>query len=262
MVWCCRLLAVELEEAHSLVGQLNELEKEPVEVIREYLDEIAEVRRKELEKQELEEGFKRKQLAMAPVSAAQMGAELLKMTSEDEARILSEAEGSRFTIDDVSLNCFTTQSKVRKFCVALVEFRGRCAVPGFGVIHINVKTIMLLVVIFNSLVIAAEGPPGYVHASKKFAVLLVVGDQMCLLAYMGEAAMKIIAYGFVLTPNAYLLDPWNRLDFFVVLVSVLDLFVMLLGLESGWTSSFKLLRILRPIKLLNVRPPQRLRLVP
>ena len=69
--------------------------------------------------------------------------------------------------------------------------------------------------------------------------------------------MKCIAYGFVLTPNAYLLDPWNRLDFFVVLVSVLDLFVMLLGLESGWTSSFKLLRILRPIKLLNVRPPQR-----
>ena len=149
-----------------------------MEVKRAYLDDVAEERRLELETQEVEEGFKRKQAATAPISAAQMGAELLKMSSVDEARILSEAEGSRFTIDDVSLNCFTSQSKVRKMCTAIVEFRGRCTIPLFGDIHINLKTTMLVVVMFNSLVIAAEGPPGYVHESKEFAVLFVAGFEL------------------------------------------------------------------------------------
>lgn len=34
--------------------------------------------------------------------------------------------------------------------------------------------------------------------------------------------MKMIAFGFVLTPHSYLRDGWSLLDFFIVMTSLLD----------------------------------------
>ena len=51
----------------------------------------------------------------------------------------------------------------------------------------------------------------------------------------------------MLTPKAYLLNGWNRLDFLVVVVSTIDLIVTYLHIEAGWAAAFKLLRILRSV---------------
>jgi hypothetical protein len=67
-----------------------------------------------------------------------------------------------------------------------------------------------------------------------------------------ECVLKILAMGFVLHPNSYLRDSWNRLDFFVVLISILD---FLPGLNDY--SSLKVLRtlrILRPLRSINKVP--------
>jgi hypothetical protein len=37
-----------------------------------------------------------------------------------------------------------------------------------------------------------------------------------------ECILKIVGMGFVIHENSYLRDSWNRLDFFVVAVSILD----------------------------------------
>ena len=39
-----------------------------------------------------------------------------------------------------------------------------------------------------------------------------------LVIFTGEAIIKIIAYGFVMHPGAYLRNGWNILDFVIVLV--------------------------------------------
>ena len=42
--------------------------------------------------------------------------------------------------------------------------------------------------------------------------------------FIMEMMLKIVAYGFACTPNAYLKSGWNILDFIIVMISILGLF--------------------------------------
>jgi hypothetical protein len=37
--------------------------------------------------------------------------------------------------------------------------------------------------------------------------------------------IKIVVMGFVMSKRAYLKDGWNRLDFFIVIVGIVDLII-------------------------------------
>ena len=45
-----------------------------------------------------------------------------------------------------------------------------------------------------------------------------VAESVFVIIYLIEAVVKIIAYGFILHPSAYLRNGWNILDFVVVVV--------------------------------------------
>jgi hypothetical protein len=66
---------------------------------------------------------------------------------------------------------------------------------------------------------------------------------------MFEATAKIIGMGFVMHKQGYLRDYWNWLDFFVVVVSVLDFFPDLTQYKS--LKVLRTLRILRPLRSIN-----------
>jgi hypothetical protein len=68
--------------------------------------------------------------------------------------------------------------------------------------------------------------------------------------FFAECVLKIIGMGFVWHKNAYLrIDAWNKLDFFVVLISIMD-FVP--GLEKySALKILRTLRILRPLRSIN-----------
>ena len=55
--------------------------------------------------------------------------------------------------------------------------------------------------------------------------------------------------GFVLEANSYLRDPWNVLDFIVVLVGWAGTF-----LDGGNISAVRTIRILRPLRTINSIP--------
>ena len=65
-----------------------------------------------------------------------------------------------------------------------------------------------------------------------------------------ECALKVIGMGFVMEPGSYLRDPWNCLDFAVVVTSAIDLIA---GAGAG-LSGLRTLRILRPLKSVNKVP--------
>jgi hypothetical protein len=70
--------------------------------------------------------------------------------------------------------------------------------------------------------------------------------------FLIECIVKIIAMGCFVHKKSYLRDAWNWLDFFVVLVSLLDFFPAL-----NQYSSLKVLRtarILRPLRSINKVP--------
>ena len=43
-------------------------------------------------------------------------------------------------------------------------------------------------------------------------------EYVFLVVFTLEAVMKVVAYGFVLHPGAYLTNGWNILDFIIVVV--------------------------------------------
>ena len=68
-----------------------------------------------------------------------------------------------------------------------------------------------------------------------------------------EFILKIISFGFVLEKNSYLRDPWNWIDFFVVITGLISLIP---GIYSNLNSLrvFRLIRTLKTIKMFpNVR---------
>ena len=48
-------------------------------------------------------------------------------------------------------------------------------------------------------------------------------EYIFLVIFTAECAMKIIAYGFLLHPGAYLRNGWNLLDFIIVLIGLVSI---------------------------------------
>ena len=68
--------------------------------------------------------------------------------------------------------------------------------------------------------------------------------------FTAEFVFKVIAYGFACTPQAYIQSSWNRLDFTIVVISLLVLFAdSIPALKQLRT--LRLLRVLRPLRLLS-----------
>ena len=57
--------------------------------------------------------------------------------------------------------------------------------------------------------------------SKQRSIEQTVVDVIIVLIFTSEACLKIIAAGFALGKNSYLKDPWNVLDFVVMVKSTL-----------------------------------------
>ena len=77
----------------------------------------------------------------------------------------------------------------------------------------------ITVILANSLVMSLEGsstesPPFFVAAEDAFLAL-----------YTFEAVVKIIGKGFIMGDDAYIKDPWNILDFSIVIISYTTTFL-------------------------------------
>lgn len=70
-----------------------------------------------------------------------------------------------------------------------------------------------------------------------------------------EFILKAIAMGFVKHNKSYLRDPWNCLDFLVVLSGLTEIFAGNKG--GGSVRALRVLRVLRPLKSINAFPKMR-----
>jgi hypothetical protein len=61
--------------------------------------------------------------------------------------------------------------------------------------------------------------------------------------------LKILAYGLFMDMNSYLSDTWSRLDFLIVIFSLLDW--SLSSLNLSFLKIVRMLRILRPLRFIN-----------
>ena len=78
-------------------------------------------------------------------------------------------------------------------------------------------------------------------------------DVVFSIIFIVEATVKIIAMGFIISKKSYLREPWNCLDFFIVLVSVVGL-LPLGGDSADSLKALRTFRILRPLRSINKMP--------
>ncbi|XP_046575623.1 sodium channel protein para-like isoform X6 [Haliotis rubra] len=105
-------------------------------------------------------------------------------------------------------------------------------------VHPLFSVVVMLTIIVNCVFMTmTEGPEEYV-------------EQIFTGIYTFEASTKILARGIILTPFTYLRDPWNWLDFFVISIAYLTMWIKVLGNLSA----LRTFRVLRALKTVAVIP--------
>ena len=81
---------------------------------------------------------------------------------------------------------------------------------------------------------------------------LVIFNLVVTVYFFIEFLIKVFAYGFCFTPRGYIMDPWNTMDFSVLLISLFDAVMTITGSGTNeWTRILRLLRIMRPLRMIK-----------
>ena len=73
-----------------------------------------------------------------------------------------------------------------------------------------------------------------------------------MVVFIIEALIKIIALGFYNGPRAYIRDGYNVLDFFIVVLTLINKTLeTVLNQDISFINAFRTMRALRPLKLLS-----------
>jgi hypothetical protein len=99
---------------------------------------------------------------------------------------------------------------------------------------------ILFTIMVNCLVLATDKEVDFITNNVETI------DLVFLFIYTFEMISKVIAMGFCSREHSYLRDPWNKLDFVVVMMGWVSL-----SLKSGDISAIKVIRILRPLRTIN-----------
>jgi voltage-dependent calcium channel L type alpha-1D len=103
------------------------------------------------------------------------------------------------------------------------------------------EAFILLLILTNTVFLALENPK-----SDETPTYEAVGEIVFLVCFSAEMIAKIIAFGVVLHAGSYLRDPWNRMDFVIVLLMYPSLIP-----GFGNYTAFRALRVLRPLRSMN-----------
>ena len=135
-----------------------------------------------------------------------------------------------------SLWCFGPDNAFRMFC------------QKWFAENATFNWIILALIGISTLTLAAETPLDDPDG-KKIKILEAI-DLFMTIAFVLEAAVKIIAWGFAFSgKNSYIRDAWNVLDFVIVAGALLGL---LAGdaIDISFIKALRILKILRPLRMI------------
>ena len=149
------------------------------------------------------------------------------------ARILTEVYAS-----PDSLMTFSRSSKLRRACESLRN-------------NPNFEIFIFVCVLVNGVLIALIKPEAQMDAGARAIVPAATGTALqatFVVIFTLEAAVKIIAMGFLIGPDCYLRHYWNVLDFVVVVAGLIDFISSSVGAAL---TPLRLIRALQPLRALN-----------
>lgn len=133
-----------------------------------------------------------------------------------------------------SLNCISQENPLRRACIYLLSLK---------VFNWSIHILIIL----NSIFLIFE-------TIERLERVGVISNYIFTAIFTIECLMQIIALGFIMDDNAYLRDPWNWLDFIVVITGLLSLLPMF----SANLRALRTFRLIRPLKAISMLPNMRL----
>lgn len=143
---------------------------------------------------------------------------------------------------EFSLCIFSQTNKFRLWCMDIITLK---KFDNFILLMILLSTLRLIIDTFIS------GQMG--------DVIFDSIDIFFTFVFLFEMILKIVSLGFVIGNGTYLKDNWNRIDFIIVVVSIIDLQGILQKYAAGRISNsslnflrvLRLLRTLRPLRFIS-----------
>lgn len=95
-------------------------------------------------------------------------------------------------------------------------------------------------------------------SGKNSDYLFTILDLSFTIIFISEFIIKTISLGFVMDEGSYLRDHWNKLDFLIMIIQLIEIQTIAIKLEGGDISNssqfikiLRLLRILRPLRFIS-----------
>ncbi|XP_028397956.1 voltage-dependent L-type calcium channel subunit alpha-1D-like [Dendronephthya gigantea] len=136
-----------------------------------------------------------------------------------------------------ALLCLELHHPLRHYAINIVEWKP--------------FDILILITIFANCAALAAYQPFPREDSSTVNDNLEKAEYSFVTIFTIESILKIIAYGFLFHPGAYLRNPWNILDFVIV---IMGLMTIALGQTWGNVKALRAFRVLRPLRLVSGVP--------
>ncbi|XP_034043558.1 voltage-dependent T-type calcium channel subunit alpha-1I-like isoform X2 [Thalassophryne amazonica] len=177
-----------------------------------------------------EEGDEKVHMSVRGEERAQEGEEEEEEEEEEEKEELPYP-----SLAPVVLLALTQTSPPRSWCLR-------------AVCHPWFERVSILAILLNCVTLGMFQPCGHTH------FLLQALDDGIFVFFAGEMLVKMVALG-VIGHSGYLGDTWNRLDFFIVIVGMLE---YSLDGHNVSLSAIRTVRVLRPLRAINRVPSMRI----
>ncbi|XP_032672120.1 voltage-dependent T-type calcium channel subunit alpha-1G-like isoform X4 [Odontomachus brunneus] len=154
-----------------------------------------------------------------------------------------EPKGCLKERDDYSLYLFPPNNRFRIFCRWFVDQKW-------------FDNVVLLFIGLNCITLAMERPN--IPPDSRERVFLSTANYIFTGVFAIEMFVKVVASGMLYGSDAYFTSGWNIMDGSLVIISIIDLSMSLLSSSSprifGILRVFRLLRSLRPLRVINRAP--------
>ena len=159
---------------------------------------------------------------------------------DDESESPIAADGGEDDVVEKAMYLFSVDSGLRVTAIKLTT-------------HAAFEIFTVLAIVVSSVVIAIEGPPDakYLKGEDGVIALLEGLNYIVFFVFLFEMLLKIVANGFTGSNGAYWNNGWNRLDFIIVMISIVDVAMTLLNVEGHLFRAFRVLRVLRPLRMIQ-----------
>eukprot|EP01047_Picozoa_sp_COSAG01_P007944 COSAG01_NODE_306_length_19162_cov_14.196611_20_plen_1802_part_00 len=114
-------------------------------------------------------------------------------------------------------------------------------------------------IVVSSLVLAVEGPPNaaYLKGEDGLILAMEIVNYIVYGIFVLEMVIRMAADGFYGHSTAYIHDSWNQIDFFIVVISTIDIIVTLTGSADHTLRAFRVMRVVRTVKMVRLNEEMR-----